>query len=202
MEDDLTGRRFGKWLVLRRDDNNTKQGYWVCQCDCGRILPVYGGSLVKGKSLSCGCYGSELKRVSHTTHGQCGTPLYNVYHGMLQRCYYKRHIDNKWYIQKGVTVCDEWLSEFEAFYEWAIQNGYKRGLSIDRIDNDKGYSPENCRWVTPKEQAQNRSTNLNYTLDGKTQCLKQWAEEFGIKYSTLYYRVRVRNIPLTRALQL
>lgn len=202
MKRDLSGQRFGRWFVLGQDNDNQRRGYWICLCSCGKVLPVYGSNLMSGKTLSCGCYSSELKRKSHTTHGQCGTPLYGVYRGMLQRCYDKKHIDNKWYSQKGITVCDEWLSGFEPFYEWAMQNGYKQGLSIDRIDNDKGYSPENCKWVTPREQAQNRSTNLNYTLNGKTQCLKRWAEEFGIKYGTLYNRVRLRGIPLAEALQL
>lgn len=202
MKRDLTGQRFGRWLVLKRDDSKTKYPYWICQCDCGKVVSVYGSSLTGGKSLSCGCRSSELKRAAHTTHGQYGTPLYKVYYGMLGRCYCKKHIDYKWYNQKGITVCDEWRCGFEAFREWAVQSGYKHGLTIDRIDNSKGYSPQNCRWATPKEQAQNRTTNLNYTLDGKTQCLKQWAEEFGVNYRTLYYRVRTRNIPLAKALEL
>ena len=105
MKKDLTGQRFGRWLVLKRDDSKTKYPYWICQCDCGKVVSVYGSSLTGGKSLSCGCRSSELKRAAHTTHGQYGTPLYKVYYGMLGRCYCKKHIDYKWYNQKGITVC-------------------------------------------------------------------------------------------------
>ena len=122
-----------------------------------------------------------------------GTPLYNVWAGMKQRCYYEKHIDYQWYQANNITVCDEWRTDFMAFYRWAMDNGYHAGLTVDRIDNTKGYSPDNCRLATPEEQACNRRSNLNYTYDGRTQTLKQWAKELGINYGTLYYRVRISD---------
>lgn len=119
---------------------------------------------------------------------------------MKSRCSYEKHIDYGWYQAKGITVCEEWDRSFQAFYEWAVSHGYNDGLTLERIDNNKGYSPDNCRWATPKEQANNRSTNINIQYNGEIKTLKQWAEFFGIKYSTLYYRVRTRKIPFEEAI--
>lgn len=185
---DLTGMKFGRWLVLSKCGD--KSGAWHCRCECGVERDVRGSALIRGMSKSCGCYCVDKAMENHTTHRGCGTRLYHVWRGMLQRCYYPKHIDRKWYAGNGITVCEEWQSDYVAFRDWALGNGYRPGLSIDRIDNSRGYSPDNCRWATPKEQACNRSTNLNYTHNGKTQCLKQWAEELNIKYHTLYCRIK------------
>lgn len=168
---------------------------WHCICECGTEKDVNKRSLVKGGTKSCGCY----LRSMHTTHGLSNTKLHGVWSGMLQRCYYDKHIDHEWYQAKGIEVCSEWRHDFSAFYEWAIHNGYKEGLSLDRIDNDKGYSPHNCRWVTPKDQANNRSTNIIVEYHGRSQTLKQWAEELGINYLRLYHRYR-RGVPFQDAI--
>lgn len=128
-----------------------------------------------------------------------GTRLYGVWYGMLQRCNYGKHIDNKWYSAKNITVCDEWLYSFKNFKEWALENGYdenapRGACTLDRIDNNLGYSPENCRFIDSKAQANNRSTNINIEYMGKTQTLKQWAEELGMKYSLLYSRYKRRGV--------
>ena len=120
---------------------------------------------------------------------------------MVQRCEWPKHIDHKWYSERGITVCDEWRSDFKSFFDWAISNGYKEGLTLDRIDNDIGYSPENCRFVTPKEQANNRRTNIMVEHDGKTMTLKQWAEELGINYHLLYDRFVVRDLTFDEAIK-
>ena len=107
---------------------------------------------------------------------------------MKQRCYNINYTYYKDYGGRGIAVCDEWLNDFQAFYEWSMNNGYKDNLTIDRIDNNKGYSPNNCRWVTRKTQVQNRRNNVYITYDGKTQTLSQWADELGVRYNTLVLR--------------
>lgn len=192
--------RFERLVVIGRADGK-RSSKWHCRCDCGNEVDVYKDNLLRGRTKSCGCYHKDEAKQRHTTHGKSGTKLHGVWWGMIQRCYYDKHIDYRWYSSRGITVCDEWRKNFQAFYDWAIQNGYGDGLSIDRIDNDLGYSPDNCRFISAKEQAQNRHTNLNYTYNGETKCLKQWAEAFGIKYGTLYCRIK-RGIAFEEAIKI
>lgn len=118
---------------------------------------------------------------------------------MKQRCYNQKSPEYKWYGGKGIAVCDEWLHDFKAFYNWAITNGYADDLTIDRKDNSKGYSPDNCRWATNKEQHNNQSNNVKITYNNKTQTLKQWSEELNVNYSTLRMRIE-RGWSIERAL--
>ena len=193
---DLTGMVFERLTVVNRVENS-KYVKWHCICECGKEVDVYGKALRNGTTKSCGCYTKDrLKK-----HGLSHTKLHGVWWGMMQRCYYEKHVDYKWYAEKGIGVCDEWRNDFKAFYDWAMENGYKEGLSIDRIDNDKGYSPQNCRFATPQEQANNRTTNIVIEYNGKSQTLKQWAAELDIKYSALYDRYR-RGMSFEEAIQL
>ena len=156
---DLRGQPFGKLTVLRengRDKHN--KVLWLCRCECGNEVTVRGSDLRSENTTSCGCY----QRESHTKHGMCKTRLYYVWRGMLQRAGVHKGASEeakRLYQDRGITVCDEWLV-FENFRDWALSHGYKEGLQIDRIDNDKGYCPENCRWVTPKENMNNRRNTI------------------------------------------
>lgn len=160
---DLTGQRFGRLMVLYRQASD-RQGLatWFCQCDCGRTCVVAGSALRKGNTNSCGCLHDEVAREHRTTHGKSGTRLYAVWKAMIQRCCNPSDKNYGRYGGRGITVCGEWRNDFHVFYDWAVANGYDENApigkcTIDRIDNEKGYSPDNCRWVDMKAQRHNRS---------------------------------------------
>lgn len=156
---DLTGQRFGRRTVISRAGSDRRGcATWLCVCDCGSESVVTGAELRKNHSGSCGC----MRRDRLTVHSKRKTRLYKVWEGMKTRCYNPSHMAYKRYGGRGITVCVEWCNDFQAFYEWAMANGYDENApigqcTIDRIDNDKGYSPDNCRWVDMKTQRHNRS---------------------------------------------
>jgi hypothetical protein len=150
---DLTGQKFGRWTVLERVKNKEhKSSYWLCQCECGTIKEVQGAHLYNGKTKSCGCYNKDLL----TKHNLSQTRLHRIWRNMRQRCTNPKDDKFKNYGGRGINICDEWMKDFLAFYNWSIANGYKDDLTIDRINNDGNYEPSNCRWVTIAEQAKNR----------------------------------------------
>ena len=116
--------------------------------------------------------------------------LYGVWQGMLQRCHNPKNRQYKDYGERGITVCDEWKNNYRCFKEWALKSGYKQGLTIDRINNNEGYSPQNCRWATYKEQNRNKRSNRNITLNGETKCLSEWAEFYGLGFPVVSRRLR------------
>lgn len=194
---DLTGQKFGRLTVIEYVGNKK----WKCKCDCGNIVEVKSKSLCSGNTKSCGCYRKERTKELHTKHKGSNTRLYNIYYRMKNRCYYKNDINYKNYGARGIVVCNEWLNDFMNFYNWAMDNGYKEGLTIDRINTDGNYSPDNCKWSTPKQQAQNRRSNKNYTINGETRCLKDWCEILGLNYSTIYARINKQCWPIEKCLQ-
>ncbi len=154
---DLTGRRFGRLTVVGRGGLEMNGAIrWVCKCDCGQGVSVRGEALRKGITQSCGCLHSESVAARSTTHGLRKTRLYRIWANMKDRCLNRNTRSYSYYGGRGITICEEWKNDFQAFYDWAMANGYRDDLSIDRIDNDKGYSPNNCRWATHSEQMYNR----------------------------------------------
>lgn len=139
--------------------------------------------------------------MSNIKHGMKHTRLYRTWLHIKTRCYNQKYSRYKDYGGRGIKVCDEWRNDFMNFYNWSMKNGYKENLTIDRIDNDKGYSPSNCRWQTNKQQCRNRRNNKMYTANGEAHCLAEWCEILNLSYSTVYARLS-RDWPIEQALEL
>lgn len=189
--DDLTGKRFGRLVVIERAGNskNGRNSTWRCKCDCGRETTVIGTLLRNGHTQSCGCYGKSRLGENNYKHGKKNKRLYGVWCNMRQRCNDENFVGYKYYGGRGITVCEEW-QEYLPFHDWAMGNGYREGLSIDRIDVDGNYCPENCRWATTKEQNNNTRANHRLSYNGETHTMSEWAEITGINMQTLWQRIK------------
>ena len=174
---DLLGKRFDRLVVIERAEN-TKQGdaQWLCRCDCGNEKIIRANALKTGRTRSCGCLLSECskKRMAKlmTKHGKSNSRLYRVWASMKERCSSANNKGYDNYGGRGISVCDKW-QEFEPFYKWAIANGYKKRLEIDRIDNDGNYEPDNCRWVTSKQNCRNTRKNIKVEVTNRATGNKQ-----------------------------
>lgn len=188
---ELTGQRFGRLVVVARAENDKYgEARWLCRCDCGRKVIVRGASLRCGDTKSCGCLKREKAKLSATTHGKFQTRLYKTWKNMKSRCYNPNTIRFSDYGCRGITVCEEWRHDFQAFYDWAMSHGYRNDLSIDRIDNDGPYSPENCRWTDNETQCNNRRSNHSVTFQGETHTIREWEKMLGFKCGTIWTRIK------------
>lgn len=188
---DLTGQRFGKLVVLSMEEKTTKNTFWKCQCDCGNTTIVRSDRLKDGTTKSCGCYRQDQNHIPRK-HGMCNTRLYRIYIGMKSRCYNPHCRKFYLYGGKGIKVCDEWLGEhgYESFVKWALANGYNNSLTIDRIDSNGNYEPSNCRWADYVTQNNHTLNNHYITYKGETHTIAEWSKITGIKYYTLYSRIK------------
>ena len=187
------GQKFGRLTVVSLDEARKNQ-YYICICDCGKEKSVLKYDLLAGKIKSCGCLLRETSSIRckkrNYKHGLGRTRLCHIWGDMKRRCYNKSHKDYKDYGGRGIIICDNWLNDFCSFYNWAMANGYKDKLSIDRIDVNGNYEPSNCRWVTIEEQARNKRNSFFITYKGKTKCLSEWSREVGMGIGTLKYRLK------------
>ena len=190
---DLSGKKFGRLTVLYREDfikkDGKKETAYVCKCDCGEVKKVIACNLKNGHTTSCGCKSLENRTKARTTHHLSGTRIYRIWRGMKTRCENQSDYHYKLYGGRGITICDEWRT-FESFYQWAINNGYKETLTLDRIDVNGNYEPNNCKWATQKEQSNNTRRNRRIVHNGILHTLSEWAQITNIQPSTLAYRIK------------
>lgn len=153
---DIAGQRFGHLTVVRRVGSKWGHSLWECKCDCGVVCQRTANQLTQNHSISCGCMTKNSQHLSNFKHGETGTRLYRIWKAMRTRCSNSNVPYFKYYGGKGVSVCEEWTNSFESFQEWALSHGYVDNLTIDRINGDGNYEPQNCRWVTMTVQNQNK----------------------------------------------
>lgn len=183
----LVGKRFGKLLVVEKSTQRVGNRIsFLCKCDCGREKIVSGHNLTQGNVSSCGCYLKE----SRQKHRLYGCRIYHIWAAMVQRCTNPKSISYPNYGARGIAVCDEWRNDFQAFYDWAMANGYSDDLTIDRIDNNKDYSPDNCRWADMKTQANNTRRNSYFDYRGERLTMAELCRKYHINHSTLWSRLQ------------
>lgn len=185
----LVGRKFNKLTVLERAGSANGRSIWKCQCECGIITYVTKSNL--GKTKSCGCICAEARK-SNLRHGETKTRLYDIWRSMKSRCFYKNNKSYARYGGRGISVCEEWMT-YEPFRDWALSHGYNPDApygktTLDRIDVNGDYSPENCRLVDMKTQANNKRNNVYIKINGETKTMKEWAEIYGVSYKTVINR--------------
>lgn len=196
---DVTGQKFGKLTVVKRVGTKHRQSLWLCKCDCGNVTEVILSHLKRGVTTSCGCRQKEVRRINglnsnigerNLKHGDFGTKLYGVWAAMIRRCSNPNTKHYKHYGARGITVCDNWRNDYSQFKSWAISNGYREGLTIDRVDVNGNYEPSNCRWVDMKTQANNRRNNLLFNDGGENLNITQLSNKYNLKYTTIHERYR------------
>lgn len=182
--EDITGQRFGRLLVIGYEKSNIRSySYmWICRCNCNNIIKTNKDTLKSGDTKSCGCLRKEIV----TKHGKSKSKIYKIWNSMRFRCNSKKSNAYKYYGGRGIKVCKRWV-KFENFYQDMGER--PKGTSLDRIDNNKGYCKKNCRWASKQIQSRNMRSNNYFEFNGKSQILKDWAEELNIPQGTLHNRI-------------
>ena len=187
-ESEIIGRKNGK-LTIESFSHKNEHGrrIWNCRCECGNSIPLPHAHFVK--QVTCGCFDKDRPTERWKKHGMTHTSEWSIWHGIRKRCLCPTDQAYPRYGGRGVGLCKEWTESFEAFYR--DMGPRPAGKTVDRIDNNKGYSKENCRWVDWKTQSRNKRTNHLLTVDGVTKCITEWAEQTGIRKDTLRRRIMV-----------
>lgn len=204
---DLTGKQFGKLKVLGYAglDKHFKSTWW-CQCSCENktIKIIVGTELSKRNTQSCGCLIIEKNKARQIDNGlrSPDNRVYRIYRGMKDRCYNENGKDYSHYGGRGITICEEWLNDFSEFYKWAAHAGYKDNLTIDRIEVDKNYSPDNCRWTTTAVQNKNKTTSIKVIYNNQEWILKDLVDMLGLtdSYDTIKQRIVIHNWDVEKAI--
>jgi len=199
---DIVGMKYNKLTVISFDGRRGKQSFWVCKCDCGNETIVNGAKLKNGHTKSCGCFLIERRGKSSRTHGKSHTPEHNVWLTMTQRCYNKNNPSYPDYGGRGIVMCDRWLGD-KGFSNFLIDMGSRpsKNHTIERMDNNKIYSPDNCFWDTRYNQNRNKRSNHWLTVNGRKRLLVDWGNDIGVKGYTIYRRIK-RGWPLELAVSL
>lgn len=189
----LIGQKFGRLTVVslaKKHDNSVKR-YWVCQCDCGNIIEVQTSSLISGHTKSCGCYRIYKKKYEYDYENNIprNDRIKSVWDGIKLRCSNPNCTGYKNYGGRDIKLCKEWENYYN-FQKWSLENGYREDLTIDRINNDKGYSPDNCRWVTMKVQQNNKRNTAYYTYNGETKPFMEWCDLYHLTRDQIAYRIK------------
>ncbi|MFA1509905.1 hypothetical protein ACDN41_11815 [Priestia aryabhattai] len=190
-KNDIVGNRYGR-LTVNSFDGYVKvsvkevkrRSVYKCECDCGESVTVKRNSLVTGHTKSCGCLEKGKEK-----HGLRSHPLYSTWLNMKDRCYNPNNSHYQYYGERGIHLCDEWKDDFKSFYDWSIDNGWRKGLSIERKDFNLSYHPDNCCWITLDQQSRNKSSNIKIKINGIEKCIAEWCEEFGFSHQTIYSRI-------------
>lgn len=196
LKTDITGTKYFMLTAIRPTNIRSTSGsiLWAFKCECGNEKLAVPSQVRAGYVKSCGCLGRP--------HGMTGTRLHRIWCGMRHRCYYQKQTGFKYWGGKGIKICDEWKASFNSFKEWAVNNGYSEGLTIDRIDNGKDYCPLNCRWVTYRQQSRNSSKVREITANGLTKILTDWASITGLSRTKIALRIDRYGYTPEQALEL
>lgn len=190
----LTNKRFGRLLVISFHSHcDRRKTYWNCLCDCGNTVIVQTSHLKSGHTKSCGCIKNERIKFLNYKNGMAKSRLNRIYRNMINRCYNENLKMYKYYGGRGIIVCDDWLVKnngFVNFCNWALSNGYGENLTLDRIDNDGNYTPQNCHFVDKYSQANNKRNNIIIELNGERGTIGELARKYNIDYFKLRYYVR------------
>lgn len=197
---DLTSQRFGKLLVVKKAYCKNQKVYWQCICDCGNTTFVTTSNLRCNRIKSCGCLKVEQLIDRSSTHNKRYTKLYEVWKTIKQRCLNPKNKSYHNYGGRGIVVCKEWLNDYSSFYNWSMENGYKEGLTIDRINNNGNYEPSNCRWATRVVQCNNTRLNKYITINNETKSLADWCRHYNISYSLVRQRIYISNWDVIKAI--